>query len=213
MSFKRRSRHLMKPSRPRRKTEWEGFNLQWLYGSTLPLNWIHTFWAKWPSATLDPSLETFPVDYVTDVNDTLVASVLQYGFTVRSADVVSSNFQVPVQAAVGLIAYETQSPGSYDNGVWKATDSGYPPDPSFNWGADWIWRDTRPVFANAIAGADWSFLGLLDRDQQTSRAMRKLPAQTGLLWCTAFHTNLAADDEKDIMFSGFAEGRLLLKKH
>lgn len=173
--FRGRSAH--RGRRSSRKTRWvesvwQGLNIAFLAGSPAmgsPYTWV-SFWAKWPAGKADPLS-----DRLEPSDETLVRSLLRSSLTWDPgvADVY--------QACLGLIAFDGgEFPDFYENGIFTSNTSFVaPPHPLVEGFDDWIIR--QPYFNTNFTGFSFTNPSLEDSKWTESRAMRKLPPDTGIL--------------------------------
>lgn len=160
-----------------RKTRWTGAifqasNIAFLSGSPAtgaPYTWVSS-WARWPSAGIDAGSER-----VVPSDETLVRSIMR-----TSVSIVEGN-TVPFDICMGLIAFDGgHSPEFYDAATFTSNVSFVaPPHPIIDIEDDWILR--TPIVSSAASGVAASFLPPDTDLWDMSRAMRKLPPDTGIL--------------------------------
>jgi len=125
-------------------------------------------WVRWPSGKVDPR-----DDQLTPSDETLVRSIQQ--ITVAWLGILS--FTPPVSICCGLIAFDGgQYPEFYEASIFQEGASFVaPPNPSFAPQEDWIIRAPFQFVS------DGSFATMNSERFIESRAMRKLPPNTGVL--------------------------------
>jgi len=192
-----RKSHRRHSASPRRKVEWGHFDVRSEGG---PLNLfdgdIITAWAKWPSGFVDTNFVELPTE---EKDDTLVRA-MWWPYLIQTAIPASVTF-----FHLGLIAWDTSNPADFDRQVINAGEA---PDPFFG-GYDWILRKDY-IMAGDSTGADFSFFyPTVDFDMQ-SRAMRKLPVGTGILFCLSVHTP-EVPNQGSLQFAFGVSGRLAWK--
>jgi len=127
-------------------------------------------WMRYPSGFDDPQTGArMPSD------ETLVRTIQNVTCGVNLATLLGGPINA-LHACWGLIAIEGgHDPSSYDGVLWNITDIGAPPHPVLDADMDWILR------VPFIFVTDGSFQGPGDITFLQSRAMRKLPPDTGIL--------------------------------
>jgi len=202
--FRRRRTSRRASGTKRRKTYW-GNGV--FVGQEIELGTedVASSWAKWPSGLFDP-----------DFTGPTGAPQLAPSEETWTRCVVQSTTQVPVQGAlpqtlpmqvvVGLIAWDASSQAdalALDNVVTSFTGPGGAPSPTLRSDFDWIIRIPFQYIADNLFSfaADATFLN--------SRAMRKLPPSTGVLWCVSALQPLAPSEPTTINWS--LDVRYLLK--
>lgn len=186
-------------SRKVRKVYWNGFNFAGV-GQVLRPSFGHgdvaSFWAKWPSGTPDFGNDQIDNEGVQTPSDETLIKVLLNG-QVRLPDQAAL---APLLVTVGLITWEARTPADFEAVITE----GQIPNPAIEWSADWI---IRQPYSFTLEG----FFEIATTAQfQESRAMRKLPPNTGILCCVALGTPLGAVEDA-ITVDWIIDGRLCLK--
>lgn len=191
-SFRRGFRSRGRSNRKSRKSYWSGFRFTGV-GVELAGVDVATAWAHWPSGLRDPDSGE-----ITAQDETIVRCLV--GATVDVAfDVTGPN---PFVAVLGLIAWDSISP----NDLHKVVTVGAAPNPA--WGAqyDWIVRIpftfTGTGTVEVTAADTWI----------NSRAMRKLPPNTGLLACLGLQDPILGIDSDTYTMGWSADFRMLFKQ-
>jgi len=127
-------------------------------------------WVRYPSGFIDPR-----IGHVMPSDETLVRMIVNANVLFEGSDLTTAPTS-PVHACIGFIAHDGgHDPATYDAAVWAASSLGAPPHPLLD--ADFDWTLRLPFIFTATK----SFQGPGDRIFIESRAMRKLPPQTGIL--------------------------------
>lgn len=164
----------------RRKAYW---NASVFVGQDVDLDTtsIASAWAKWPSGLYDPKF-TGPTGapQLAANDETWARAVLNQTVEFPLQGVVQA--QANVEIVVGLIAWDAASQADAVSLELAVTDFGSPgsaPSPTLRGDFDWIIRTPFCFTRDSIFSfaADATFLN--------SRAMRKLPPSTGVLWCVS----------------------------
>lgn len=160
-----------------RKTRWvgglfQGSNVPFAAGSPVigtPYTWV-SFWARWPSGEVDPQ-----TDRVTPSDETLVRSLVrsQIGVLVTDGNILDM--------VIGLIAFDGGDfPDFYEAAPFTSNVSMVaPPNPIVDSDDDWIIR--QPYHSVSAQGLPFVPPSLEEHTWTESRAMRKLPPNTGIL--------------------------------
>jgi len=162
----------------RRKTYWNS-SVFVGQGIDLTVTDVASSWAKWPSALFDPRF-TGPTGapQLSPSDETWTRGVLNQTVELPLQGVVQE--QLPCTVVVGLIAWDAASQAdaeSLEEVVTSIADPGSAPSPTLRGDYDWIIRTPFCFTRDSIFSfaADATFLN--------TRAMRKLPPTTGVLWC------------------------------
>lgn len=161
---------------------WQGSNVVLAAGSPVtgtPYTWVSQ-WAKWPAGSIDPQS-----DRVEPSDETLVRVVQRWSLAFGSG--VGNVFQV----TLGTIAFDGgEFPEFYEGGIFTSNSSFVaPPHPIVNADDDWILRSS--YFSTTGTGLAFSPTSLEDGTLWCqSRAMRKLPPNTGVLLVLAINNVL-----------------------
>lgn len=135
-----------------------------------------TGWAKWPAGFQRPDNFGAPSS-VEPSDETLVRTIMA---TTVLLDAAIPGAISPVEMCVGLIAFDGgNNPDVWDNGYFVSTDQFRPPWP-IDGNEDWIIR--QPFIFMAAGGFETPGTDLF----LESKAKRKLPPGTGLLWVAQF---------------------------
>lgn len=129
-------------------------------------------WAKWPSRTVVPSTDPGNVPAViTSSDETLVRTIVGAQVTLNLDGITQS--PKAVQGYFGIIPWDAEFPADLAGVIapWPAVP--HPADGSRDWLIRIPFCFTRDNFALSNQASEFI----------TSRAMRKLPASTGLLLC------------------------------
>lgn len=150
---------------PKRKYEWEwgGMFAIWPLGFSEVL----ATWVRVPASQVD-NANSSGIPYVIPDDSTLVRTRSLFTF---ASDNGGAQVIYPWIASAGLIAWDGTSDDPDELGVL--------PNPYWDQELDWIWRLDSPQTAINLVGSNNGS----DVDAYQSRAMRKLSAGTGLLWC------------------------------
>lgn len=171
------ARRHRRTSRSSRKTYWEGAvwqgqNILFAAGSPFiggPYTWV-SFWIRYPSGSVDPSdLRVVPSD------ETLARLLIRGQLSVQPG---TGNI---LDIVLGVLAFDGGDfPDFYEQGVFTSNVSLVaPPNPIVDPGDDWIIR--QPIFSVTATGLQFAPLSVENERWTESRAMRKLPPNTGLL--------------------------------
>lgn len=151
---------------------WQGLNIVFAAGSQAigsPYSWV-SFWAKWPAGHDDPVS-----NHLEPSDETLVRSLMRTSLTWQAGtpDIY--------EACFGLIAFDGGDfPDFYEQGSYVSNVSLVaPPNPIVDADDDWIIR--QPYFNTSFTGFSFTNPSLEDATWTESRAMRKLPPDTGIL--------------------------------
>jgi len=138
-----------------------------------------SFWAKWPTASVDDSFETWPFVVVTPDDETVVRMQVNRDFYLAA----TTGPQM-VRIAWGIIKVMTPTPQDFDSTLFLVGDR--TPNP-LDGSLDWVWRDElQTVIPGTSLGSGVNRFGLGPNDiQYQSRAMRKLSKFEGLLMVMA----------------------------
>lgn len=171
-------------------------------------------WAVWPVGTFDDSLESASVVYIPNNTDlTLVRSINQFAAWVTGPDAsvgTPDNTDCMFTLGMGLIKFAHPTPSEINGLGFISNDQ--VPGPISTPNMDWVWRG---LFSNRSFGSVSQQLGLGEQDfaSKTSRAMRKLSQNEGLLQVLEFklwNTDPLTNNFRDV--SWFFESRCLLKE-
>lgn len=185
--MRRFKRHSRSRSRGSRKTRWvggvfQGSNIPFAAGSPAigsPYTWV-SFWAKWPAGEVDPQSQR-----VEPSDETLVRTLVrsQIGVLVTDGNILD--------IVVGLIAFDGGDfPNFYEAAPFTSNSALVaPPNPIIDADDDWIIR--QPYHSVSATGLPFQPPSLEERVWTESRAMRKLPPNTGVLAVVAV-TNVLA---------------------
>lgn len=161
-----------------RPVDWDWANLTGLVGP----NAGYYTWVRVPSETIDPSNDTEIVPKT--LVRTLVRADFQTGPLPEPGSVLNGTFYF------GIIAWRSSTPADPTFGF-----AGWP-DPT-NGAYDWVFW--APIFMTNVSsgtGANVQLKATFGNDTETgwtqSRAMRKLPPQTGLLMCLFYDGGLGS---------------------
>lgn len=164
----------------RRKTYWNTANFVG-QNIDLALGDVASSWAKWPSGLFDPRF-TGPTGapQLAPSEETWTRAVVQSTTQVPVQGTLPQT--LPMQVVVGLIAWDSPNQAdalSLENAVTNIGSAGSAPSPTLRGDFDWIIRIPFCYIADNLFSfaADATFLN--------SRAMRKLPPTTGVLWCVS----------------------------
>jgi len=161
---------------------------------------MQTAWARYPSGGIDVTNgETWP----NQVEATLVRTIFDskvYWYATTTPPVRM------MQITLGLICFDAAKgfEDIYDYALF--TDSslvGVPPHPFYDTDADWIIRQTHIMPGQGL------FSGPVDRIYLESKAMRKLPPTTGVLFVMAL--NGLADEDRTVTIEAAVDIRTLYK--
>lgn len=172
MFRRRRFRGSSRSSGRRRKLNWTG---GWFAGRNITLQndgETVTFWAHWPAGLRNESGSGATEQELTSVDETLVKTIVSANMTLDLFGITQA--QVNVIACLGFLAWDatTQSAGDLDGVV---TPPGIVPHPILDHGADWLLRVPMAFTRDNFS------IGNIAETFIVSRAMRKLPARTGIL--------------------------------
>jgi len=172
----RRLRRSHGSGKSRRKVDWETARIGTDAATTMTDGLVGVGWARWPAG-----LTNFFTDPLAPIvlppDATLVRTLVKAGAFV-SADPTQNGF-----LTFGICPYESQEPDFLENGFFPP---GSIPDP-FYAGNDWIITVQFPVNV-ATAGVHFAYFNGMNDKEFESRAMRKLPAGTGLLMAWSWNT-------------------------
>lgn len=201
MSFRRKTRGSSRKSA--RKSYWAGAAF---YGQDVELfsgpdtNDIASAWVKYPSGQVDSVSTAGGVSPVQPrmiaSDETLVRTIVSSNVTLRLQGLLQAHMSVDV--VMGLIAWDSNDPTELDGVVGLEA-----PSPIANPQADWI---IRLPFVYTV---DNFSLAAQASEFITSRAMRKLPPNTGLLACIALENIF--DQENTFFIDWSFDFRFLLK--
>lgn len=164
----------------RRKVYWTGSNFVG-QAQDLTIGDVASAWAKWPSGLFDPKiLNPQGSTQITPNDETWTRAVVQSTTQVPVQGALPQT--LPMEVVVGLIAWDAANQAdaeSLELAITNIGDAGSAPSPTLRGDLDWIIRIPFCYIADNLFSfaADATFLN--------SRAMRKLPPGTGVLWCIA----------------------------
>lgn len=152
---------------------WQGLNVLMAAGSPSigsPYQWV-SFWLKWPAGSEDPLAD----HRVEPSDETLVRTLLRTSLTWQA------NTPDVYQACFGAIAFDGGDfPDFYEQGSFVSNVSLVaPPNPIIDSDDDWIIR--QPYANTNFTGFSFTNPPLENQLWTESRAMRKLPPNTGVL--------------------------------
>lgn len=185
----------------KRKSYWTGFTFS---GGQIELNnaqdgEVVCAWAKWPSGTTSfQQGDTNSGQFITPNDETLVRTINSMNCTLNLQGVIQSSFEVT--AVLGLITWDAQTPADIE----AIISEGLVPNPARQHGLDWI---TRLPFSFT---RDNFSIGNIAETFIVSRAMRKLPPNTGILCCFGYEA-LLGSPELNLSFDFQLDTRMLFK--
>jgi len=164
----------------RRKAFW-GSNTFVGQNIDLTIGDVASDWAKWPSGLFDPDKTNAQgSEQIVPNDETWTRAVVQSTTQVPVQGALPQT--LPMQVVVGLIAWDAANQADalgLDSVVTNIASPGSAPSPTLRADLDWIIRIPFQYIADNLFSfaADATFLN--------SRAMRKLPPGTGVLWCVS----------------------------
>jgi len=143
---------------------------------------VVTAWVKWPSGLVNPNFVELP----TEPDDMTLIRTMWWPFA--TIDHEGSSSEALRGLYWGLIAWDAVDGQTLHEQI-NPVD--FAPDPFYG-GYDWILRRTD----FDTLGTDADFVNFFPRTEfdSTSRAMRKLPTGTGVLFCLSYHKFGASGD-------------------
>jgi len=174
MPFRRKaSRRGRRSSSSRRRVNWVASFFQ---GNSIVLDQpsVAVYWAKWPSGLTGDISGTGGTILPAAVDDTWIRALVEGNVKLHTHGAVPTTNTTTV--AFGLIAWDTANPAALEATV---VGNDVAPSPVLNAGLDWLLRIpftfVQDNFVLSISADTWI----------NSRAMRKLPPNTGILGCLA----------------------------
>jgi len=186
-----RRRRSSRRSGPKRKLYWTGatFSANQIELANAGFGEVMSAWFKWPSGLQDfggASATDVNEGFVTASDETLVKTILSTNCTLNLQGVLQDHFLCT--GVVGLLTWDASIVSANDVDV-VVDPSGIVPNPARDYSADWIIRQPFSFCRDnfSIAPQESIFI--------TSKAMRKLPPRTGILFVFGFEDILASPEE------------------
>ena len=185
----------------RRRSHWLGADIYSSTGGSYTNQDAITFWAKWPSGTVQPAGNNpLGIETVEPKDETVVKSFVQVDFSAGPPGILGDDYQV--QVGFGLIAWETMNPENFDIGVFSGSPIDFtieqPPRPILEPNLQWLYHQT---YSGSGTGTLFPFVQGVGTDiQNASKAQRKLPQNTGLLMVINFQLFPEATELQNVRY-------------